>query len=212
MRVEVPDVRVGEPMRCGGLALFPLFAGLPAGDGTVNYVLAHEAMAEKRSLCRRCPEEGEVPFLLVDNRGEQPVLFVEGEEVCGGRQNRVLCGSILAAGRSQTRIPVVCTQHKRWESDDRQFAAGSHCPPSLRHVLKDGHRPDQSRIWTAIRRKHRRLGRAVGVGEPLRRAGDAPGQDGRPAGQAAVSEGASGIAVALGGRLAGMTCSTSPRR
>ncbi len=204
MRVEIPDVRVGEPMRCGGVTVFPLFTGLPmfpAGDGTLNYVLAHEAMSEKTVAVQEVSEEGEVPFLLVDNCGDQPVLFIEGTEVCGGKQNRVLCSSILMPGRSRTRIPVVCTQFKRWEFNGRQFAAGSHCPPSLRHVLKDGHRPDQSRIWRTIRNKHHRLGvrsQSENLSDALEAHREKADQLKR---NLPYPEGALGIVVALGGKI-----------
>lgn len=156
--VPIPEVRVGQPTRCGALAVLPLYPErtlLP--DRTCDYALAHEAIAAGTLIVREVSEEGSVWELMVENR-DKPVLFIEGEEVCGGRQNRVLCSSTLVAGRSRTHIPVVCTQFGRWEHDKRQFASGSQSPPSLRHVLKEGRRPDQSRIWTTIRQEHQRLG------------------------------------------------------
>ena len=42
MTVVLPDIRVGEPLLCGGLAVFPLFS---SGDSHLNYVLAADGMA-----------------------------------------------------------------------------------------------------------------------------------------------------------------------
>jgi len=70
-------------------------------------------------------------------------LFVEGEEVRGGKQNRILASSVLVAGRNRTRIPVACTEPGRWDYDSRHFTVGSCCPPSLRRLLKDGRQGDR---------------------------------------------------------------------
>ena len=101
MNVHIPDVRVGEPTICGGVTVFPLFAGRPlpfGGNGDYAYALAGEAMADGTAVVW---ETSEVPALLVDNTGRLPVLFVEGEELKGGRQNRVVRRSVLAAAGSQ---------------------------------------------------------------------------------------------------------------
>ena len=48
MSVFIPDVRVGQPIAFGGVAVFPLYSErslLPDGDSTSGYALAHEAMA-----------------------------------------------------------------------------------------------------------------------------------------------------------------------
>ena len=97
MSIHFPEIRVGEPTICGGIAVFLLFAERslpPDGNGICDYALAAEAMAAGTVAVS---EVSEVPYLLVDNYGELPVLLVEGEEFRGGKQNRVLRGSVLAA-------------------------------------------------------------------------------------------------------------------
>ena len=42
MNLPIPEVRAGEPMPCGGLAVFPLFAEHVIA---LDYLLSHEAMA-----------------------------------------------------------------------------------------------------------------------------------------------------------------------
>ena len=120
-------------MRCGEMTVFPLFAEPVTA---LDYLLAHEAMAAGTMIVREVSEEGSVSELLVENGGDQPVLFVEGEEICGGKQNRLSCGSILVAGRSRTRIPVACVERGRGSTRPGSSCRGFCCPPTLRHLLK----------------------------------------------------------------------------
>jgi len=204
MNLHIPDIQVGQPMCCGGVAVFPLFAErslFPDGTGSCDYALAGEAMVAGTVAVSEVSEKGEVPALMVDNCGELPVLFVEGEEVRGGKQNRVLRSSVLAA-KGRTRIPVVCTQRRRWEDGSRQFAVGSCCPPSLRYVLKGCNGGRQSRIWTLVRQNHCRLGvrsQSENLSDALEthRASVEALLAGMP-----YPDGVSGVAVALGGKIA----------
>ena len=53
-------------------------------------------------------EGGSVPNLLVTNAGDARVLFLEGEELRGTKQNRVLNTSVLVAAHSKTgRVDTV---------------------------------------------------------------------------------------------------------
>jgi len=207
MSVSIPDVRVGEPNVCGGVAVFPLYSErslLPDGDSTSGYALAHEAMAAGTVVVREVCEAGSVGELMADNTGDQPSLFLEGEELRGAKQNRILRFSVLVAGRSQTKIPVVCVERGRWRYESRKFVSGTHCPPTLRHLLKGGSPSggtDQSRMWAEIRHRHRRLGV---------RSRSANLSDAMDTHRGAVEdlqhrfscpEGASGIAVALDGEV-----------
>lgn len=166
MWVEVPDVRTGDPVRCGTLTVVPLYPGLPLfpeGDGTVNYLLAHEAMAAGTLIVREVSAEGSVCWLIAENLGDLPVFIPEGLELTGAKQNRGLVTSVLLAGNSSTRIPVCCVQRKRWTYSSRQFSPGSCCPPSLRLLFKRGGHGKivpgglrrQEAVWQEIRRKHR---------------------------------------------------------
>jgi hypothetical protein len=167
--LHLPEIRVGEPVRCGALAVYPLFAGLPLfpeGDGTCDYALAHEAMATGTLIVQEVSEEGSVCELMAENIGDRPVLFVEGEEMKGAKQNRAVASSIMVAGRSQARISVCCIQRGKWEYSSRQFSPGSYCPPTLRYLLKQGgyggsisqQFDRQASVWQEIRRKHQATG------------------------------------------------------
>ena len=154
--LTMPEVRVGEPLICGSLGVFPLFS---ERSRTLDYLLPDEAMAQGM-VVRETSEAGSVPELVVENTGETPILMVDGTELRGGKQTRALNTTVLLGGKCETRIPVSCIEAGRWNGASMDLSPGSHCPPSLRHTIKEarvGHRSDQFAVWTAIRRKHVRL-------------------------------------------------------
>ena len=99
----LPDFRVGEPIQYEALGIFPLFT---EPTGCVDYLLSDEAIAAGTVTVTEIGEEGSVPNLIVKNTGDARVLFIEGEELRGAKQNRVLNTSVLVAAHSETKIPV----------------------------------------------------------------------------------------------------------
>jgi hypothetical protein len=164
----LPEARVGEPIRHEALTVFPLFT--PA-NGSVDYLLADEALAAGTVTVSEVGESGSVPDLLVENTGDSRVLFIEGEELRGAKQNRVLNTSVLVAARSKTTIPVSCVEQGRWRYRARQFGhGGMHSSSKLRHILKksvtrsalegQGHGSDQREVWREVGRQMASLGSA----------------------------------------------------
>jgi hypothetical protein len=158
MPVAVPKIRVGEPVRHQSLSVFPLFT---ESNGGVDYRLSDEALADESLIVEEVSESGSVPELLVENKGDTLVLFIEGEELIGAKQNRILNTSVLIAAKSKVKIPVSCVEQGRWGYRSRRFkSSGSHSPSSLRYALKRsvsgsartgrGHRSDQGEVWTHV--------------------------------------------------------------
>ena len=87
MSVAVPHVRVGEPVRCQSLSVFPLFDGQQT---PVEYLLSDEGIGSGSVTVEEVSEGGSVPNLFVENKGDVRVLFLEGEQLVGAKQNRVL--------------------------------------------------------------------------------------------------------------------------
>lgn len=156
--VTFPKVRVGEPVRHESLALYPLY-----GESTsqVEYRLSEEALADESLLVEEVNDSGSVPELFVENKGDTQVLFLEGEELIGAKQNRVLNTSVLIGAQTRIKIPVSCVEQGRWGYNSRQFqSSGSHSPSKMRHRLKASvtqslresgeHRSDQGEVWSEV--------------------------------------------------------------
>jgi hypothetical protein len=146
--------------------VFPLFT--EAGHG-LDYLLSDEAMEAGAVTVAEVSEGGSVPTLTVENRGDSRVLFLEGEELRGAKQNRVLNTSVLVPAHSKTTIPVSCVERGRWHYRTREFgSAGTHSSSKLRSVLKgsctksvregQGHTSDQMAIWGEVGRQANALG------------------------------------------------------
>jgi hypothetical protein len=157
----LPEVRVGDPIRHESLAVFPLFSTV---DARVDYLLSDEAIQAGSVAVEEVNEGGSVPNLLVTNEGDSRVLFLEGEELRGAKQNRVLNTSVLVAAHSKTSIPVSCVEQGRWRYRSKQFiSGGSHSSSKLRHILKKssyasmkagaGYTSDQAMVWDEVGRQ-----------------------------------------------------------
>src|SRR5262249_20442398 len=162
----LPDARVGDPIRHQALTVFPLFS---APDGAVEYLLSDEAIGAGSVTVEEVSEGGSVPDLLVTNQGDSRVLFLEGEELRGAKQNRVLNTSVLVAAHSKTPIPVSCVEQGRWRYRTRHFeSGGSHSSSKLRHILKKsayrsmkaghGYSSDQMQVWGEVTRQMDSMG------------------------------------------------------
>lgn len=171
MSVGFPSIRVGEPVRHQTLSVFPLFDG---SQVPVEYLLSDEGIGSGCVAVEEVSEAGSVPNLMVENKGDVRVLFIEGEELVGAKQNRILNTSVLIAAKSKTKIPVSCVEAGRWRFRSKQFgSSGSHSPSKLRYFLKmsvskslaakQGYRSDQGKVWEEVARQQKSLGASSGT-------------------------------------------------
>lgn len=113
-------VRFGQPQAYHNLVLFPLQA---AQNGVMSFITLSMATAAGSFTVSEASTSGSVPELLVINKGESSVLLVDGEELVGAKQNRVLNTSVLIRARSETKIPVSCVEQGRWGYTTPQFSS-----------------------------------------------------------------------------------------
>lgn len=209
MSVGLPELRVGDPVRHKALSVFPLFA---EPNSSVEYRLSDEALADESLLVEEVNEGGSVPDLLVENKSDQRVLFLEGEELLGAKQNRILNTSVLVGAHSKLKIPVSCVEQGRWGYKSRYFrSGGTQSPAKVRRVLKAsvsksvkekrGYHSDQGEVWKEVHCLHA----AHGVQSDTAAMSDAfeAHQDSIASFRKDVKyvEGARGLAVAIGDKV-----------
>src|SRR4030042_597920 len=93
------------------MGVFPLFTSI---NDSPKYLTLKEALEKNLLTITEVSQGGSVPELKVLNRGGIPVLLLDGEELAGAKQNRVLNTTILLKEDSETVIPVSCSAQRRW--------------------------------------------------------------------------------------------------
>ena len=206
----VSSIRVGDPIVHERMTLFPAYTGHPAAP--FDYVTLAEALAAGWVTITEKPQ-ATVPELLLVNTSDKLVLLLDGEEVVGGRQNRIVNTSLLVGPRSELLLPVSCVELGRWRHVSDSFGAGEitghelkrelHEQVNLSMAARGRAESDQEAVWDRIARHDRLSSRR----SPTQALHDVYADRGSAlAGYErafAYPEGAVGMVVALGGRMAG---------
>jgi hypothetical protein len=159
------DVRLGEARAHANLTLFPLLAQ----SHTPAYLTLDQALAGGELRIEEVSQAGSVPTLRVVNQAEHAVLLLDGEELVGAKQNRVLNLTILVPARAVLDIPVSCVEQGRWAyrgsafetSGAAQHASGrARKTRSVSESLRSAGiaHSDQGEVWRDIADKAERMG------------------------------------------------------
>jgi hypothetical protein len=120
-------LRLGEMQQAGNISAVPLFSESETG---LHYLSLDEAMKTKILTVTETSLSGSVPELRVVNKATWPILLLDGEELVGAKQNRVMNTTILVKEKSETLIPVSCCESGRWEYASPSFMAAPEIMPS----------------------------------------------------------------------------------
>lgn len=149
---------IGKIQSHGSVSYIPVFSSLA---NNIPYRTLSEALSDNKIHISEITQGGSVPELMVENRADYPVLLLDGEELQGAKQNRVLNTTVLIKEHSQTVIPVSCTEQGRWSYNSNAFSdSGVVMSRSVRmkknvsvsSSLRRGSsfRSDQGEIWDEI--------------------------------------------------------------
>jgi hypothetical protein len=115
-------VSLGAPSTYRNLTLTPIL--LKDGPlSSLQLMSLEEALGAGTLRVSEVSAEGHVPELRVENSGEAPVLILDGEELVGAKQNRIVNVTILVPPHSEIVIPVSCIEAGRWGYSRPSFAA-----------------------------------------------------------------------------------------
>lgn len=161
-------IHIGAMQAYKNLALYPLLA---PEEITVDYVLLDEALAGKVIEISEVNQGGSVPELKVVNKSQKMLLLLDGEELVGAKQNRIINTTILIAANSITTIPVSCVEQGRWSYRSSTFFSERRVmSPRMRGMkaeqvnfskkFYDSYCSDQGALWDEIRSKAGRMNAA----------------------------------------------------
>lgn len=151
-------VSLGEPQHADRLTLIPLISPAPI---SADYNLLAAAQAEGLATVVEISKDGRVNELLLENGASLPLFLLDGEELLGAKQNRIVNLSLLIPAFSKRIIPVSCVEEGRWryESDeffssDRAFFASGRarkCADVSDSLSNSGSRSaDQGAVWADV--------------------------------------------------------------
>jgi hypothetical protein len=161
----IGNLYVGEPQEFEQLRVAPVFV---REDRPFPYLDLEEALRRNVVEVTEVSEQGSVPNLRVTNTGELDVIVLDGEELVGAKQNRIVNTTVVVAARSTVEIPVSCVEARRWGYNSRSFTTSDNLSYSSLRARKHAsvtdslrasgvHRSDQSGIWGDIDRKAERM-------------------------------------------------------
>ncbi len=160
------QIEVGVRQTFRNLTVFPLVA---KEARLAAYITLDEALDKQVAAVTEVSDGGVVPELRFENKGVAPVLLVDGEELIGARQNRVLNLTILVGAHTELVIPVSCVEAGRWSYNSRQFGSAKRSLYAAARAAKMGQvseslrdsgmrRSNQGAIWNDISAKAARFG------------------------------------------------------
>lgn len=160
------QAKIAEAQAHLNLAVFPILSDYSA---KTDYLPLDEALAHGVIEIGEMGEAGTVPRLFLKNRADREVLLLDGEELVGAKQNRILNTTILVGACAEVEIPVSCVEAGRWAYRAKHFGSERRMAYATLRAQKntqvnaclrgggtfDG---DQSAIWAEIGQRTSRRG------------------------------------------------------
>ena len=115
---ELEHVTIGPVQRINNLHIVAL---LTKKSTRRSYEFLDEALSDGRAKLTELSDSGSVPRIKFVNYAKRPILMIDGEELLGCKQNRILNLSVLAPVNTEIEIPVSCVERNRWNHSSSQF-------------------------------------------------------------------------------------------
>lgn len=151
----VRSVRPGPPQG-PELRVLPILGS--SNDFPPYRLLDQESLASV--VVTEISDAGSVPELVVQNKLDVRVFLMDGQELVGAKQNRILNTDVLVPAMATLKIPVSCVEQGRWRHTSNSFSPGKTASYSTRarkpERVKDAlrrsgrHDADQGAVWNEV--------------------------------------------------------------
>lgn len=157
-------LKIGRKQSFKNLAIYPLLSNYTV---TFDYLTLDQALEDKALEVHEVNKDGSVPELKVINKSSTMVLILDGEELVGAKQNRIVNTTILIPADAEIIIPVSCVEQGRWSYNSSEFSSKERIMSSNLRAMKSQQvsysvrergtfRSDQGAIWEGLSEKARR--------------------------------------------------------
>jgi ARG/rhodanese/phosphatase superfamily protein len=131
--------------------------------------LLDDALPSGRTSITEVSAIGVVALVRVTHGGTLPLLFVDGEQIVGAKQNRIVNASFLVAPGQSVDVPVSCVERGRWRCNGPSFGPSDTTIAARARAAKlrrlhaslergRGHDGDQQAVWRDVDRYLSRTG------------------------------------------------------
>ncbi|RME53222.1 MAG: FHA domain-containing protein [Deltaproteobacteria bacterium] len=152
------DLHFGPVQSFKNIALLPILGGKEPPFG---FLTLSQGLTEGLVEITESPAGPSVPELSLSNRSDRKLFILDGEELVGGKQNRVVNASFVIPERSQVILPVSCVEQRRWQYNDEVFRISDTLlsikgrSRKTRDVTKNlfnyqSYHANQSHIWNTV--------------------------------------------------------------
>ena len=115
----VEQLQIGEEQSFKNLTVYPLFSSQQA---YFAYLTLDEALIRGLVEIGEIDSQGSVPELRLTNNSDLMILILDGEELVGAKQNRIVNTTMLIPPQKMTTvIPVSCVEQGRWTYKTKSF-------------------------------------------------------------------------------------------
>ena len=104
------QIKIGGKQVYKNLALYPLLSNLAIN---LDYLTLDEALSAGLVEITEKDSGEAVPEIQLVNKSPQMVLILDGEELVGAKQNRIVNTTILVQAGTTLIIPVSCVEQGR---------------------------------------------------------------------------------------------------
>ena len=165
LRDYFSELSIGPEQSHKNLTMFPL---LVEDAVSLDYLTLDEALSKGFIHVEELDHVGSVPEIRFMNKAKERVLILDGEELVGAKQNRIVNTTIILEADSITIIPVSCVEQGRWSHKSARFKSEERIMSAELRAMKARHvrnsvrssgnfRSDQGALWDKISEKANRM-------------------------------------------------------
>lgn len=104
-----PNIQLLKPQVYENITVFPL----KSDRSYIDIISLKKGLELGLVKVKEC-EQSQVNTLIVENNAVTPLILIDGEEVVGGDQNRIVNSTILIGANSKMKVSVSCSEKNRW--------------------------------------------------------------------------------------------------
>ncbi|MCK5843839.1 MAG: HIRAN domain-containing protein [Victivallales bacterium] len=157
---SLEKLKCGEIRESDGITVIPLFSN--KADKECRYASGKTALENGTLVVEELNESGVVSQLRATNRGDKPVILLNGQGVKGAKQDRIVNVTVIIEVNVSVVIPVSCVERGRWaDTSDTTFKPANFATSELRRKLgsivnsgiangTSGFDGDQGEVWDMV--------------------------------------------------------------